>query len=60
MLQALSSYTCGLGALSDERRHVGHFFVFAALTFVLGAAFPNYHRHTRALDRSVRWCRRDK
>jgi cytochrome o ubiquinol oxidase subunit 3 len=35
----LSSYTCGLGALSAERRQPGRFFVFAALTFVLGAAF---------------------
>jgi cytochrome o ubiquinol oxidase subunit III len=39
MCLLLSSYTCGLGALSTERRHVGRFFVFAALTFVLGAAF---------------------
>jgi cytochrome o ubiquinol oxidase subunit III len=39
MCLLLSSYTCGLGALSAERRHVGRFFVFAALTFVLGAAF---------------------
>jgi cytochrome o ubiquinol oxidase subunit 3 len=35
----LSSYTCGLGALSAERQHRGRFFVFAALTFLLGAAF---------------------
>jgi cytochrome o ubiquinol oxidase subunit III len=35
----LSSYTCGLGALSAERRQPGPFFIFAALTFVLGAAF---------------------
>src|SRR5215510_3420422 len=34
-----SSYTCGLGALSAERRQPGRFLVFAALTFVLGAAF---------------------
>src|ERR1700741_1412999 len=34
-----SSYTCGLGALSAERREVGRFLMFAALTFVLGAAF---------------------
>jgi cytochrome o ubiquinol oxidase subunit III len=34
-----SSYTCGLGALSAERRQVGLFLIFAALTFVLGAAF---------------------
>ena len=35
----LSSYTCGLGALSAERRQPGRFFIFAALTFLLGAAF---------------------
>jgi cytochrome o ubiquinol oxidase subunit 3 len=35
----LSSFTCGLGALSAERQHRGRFFVFAALTFLLGAAF---------------------
>jgi len=35
----LSSYTCGLGALSAERQHPGRFYVFAALTFLLGAAF---------------------
>jgi len=35
----LSSYTCGLGALSAERQHRDRFYVFAALTFVLGAAF---------------------
>src|SRR4029077_4362655 len=35
----LSSYTCGLGALSAERRQPARFFLFAALTFVLGAAF---------------------
>jgi cytochrome o ubiquinol oxidase subunit III len=35
----LSSYTCGLGALSAERRQPGLFFLFAALTFVLGSAF---------------------
>src|SRR6201997_3374784 len=34
-----SSYTCGVGALSAERRQPGRFLVFAALTFVLGAAF---------------------
>ena len=34
-----SSYTCGLGALSAERREPARFLVFAALTFVLGAAF---------------------
>jgi cytochrome o ubiquinol oxidase subunit III len=35
----LSSYTCGLGMLSAERREPGRFLLFAAFTFVLGAAF---------------------
>jgi cytochrome o ubiquinol oxidase subunit III len=35
----LSSYTSGLGALSAEWRQPGRFLMFAALTFVLGAAF---------------------
>jgi len=35
----VSSYTCGLGMLSAERREAGRFLLFAALTFVLGAAF---------------------
>ena len=35
----LSSYTCGLGALAAEWRQPGRFFIFAALTCVLGAAF---------------------
>jgi cytochrome o ubiquinol oxidase subunit III len=39
MCLLFSSYTCGLGALSAERRHLAHFLVFAAFTFVLGAAF---------------------
>jgi cytochrome o ubiquinol oxidase subunit III len=39
MCLLLSSYTCGLGALSAERRQPGRFFIFAAFTFVLGAAF---------------------
>lgn len=39
MCLLLSSYTCGLGALSAERRQSGRFLIFAALTFVLGAAF---------------------
>ncbi len=34
-----SSYTCGLGALSAERRQRDRFYVFAVFTFVLGAAF---------------------
>jgi cytochrome o ubiquinol oxidase subunit 3 len=39
MCLLVSSYTCGLGALSAERRQPGLFLIFAALTFVLGAAF---------------------
>ena len=39
MCLLLSSYTCGLGALSAERRQPGRFLIFAALTFVLGSAF---------------------
>src|SRR5499427_7380220 len=39
MCLLLSSYTCGIGVLSAERRQPGRFLVFAALTFVLGAAF---------------------
>jgi len=34
-----SSYTCGLGILSVERRRIGVFHVCFALTFVLGATF---------------------
>jgi cytochrome o ubiquinol oxidase subunit 3 len=39
MCLLVSSYTCGLGALSAERRQLGRFLMFAACTFVLGAAF---------------------
>jgi cytochrome o ubiquinol oxidase subunit 3 len=39
MCLLVSSYTCGLGALSAERRQPERFLIFAALTFVLGAAF---------------------
>jgi cytochrome o ubiquinol oxidase subunit 3 len=39
MCLLFSSYTCGLGALSAERRQPGRFLVFAGLTFVLGTAF---------------------
>jgi cytochrome o ubiquinol oxidase subunit 3 len=39
MCLLVSSYTCGLGALSAERRQAGRFIFFAVLTFVLGAAF---------------------
>jgi cytochrome o ubiquinol oxidase subunit III len=35
----VSSYTCGLGALSAERQHAGRFYLFAVLTFILGGAF---------------------
>jgi cytochrome o ubiquinol oxidase subunit 3 len=35
----VSSYTCGLGALSAERQHRDRFYIFSALTFILGAAF---------------------
>jgi cytochrome o ubiquinol oxidase subunit III len=34
-----SSYTCGLGLLSIERRHLRGFYLAFALTFVLGATF---------------------
>lgn len=39
MCLLVSSYTCGLGALSAERGRPGRFLIFAALTFLLGAAF---------------------
>ena len=39
MCLLVSSYTCGLGALSAERRQPARFLIFAALTFGLGAAF---------------------
>jgi cytochrome o ubiquinol oxidase subunit 3 len=39
MCLLLSSYTCGLGALSAERRQPARFLLFAVLTFALGAAF---------------------
>ena len=39
MCLLFSSYTCGLGALAAERRQTDRFYLFAALTFVLGAAF---------------------
>jgi cytochrome o ubiquinol oxidase subunit 3 len=34
-----SSYTCGLAILAVERRHLRAFYVCAAFTFILGAAF---------------------
>ena len=39
MFLLVSSYACGLGALSAERQQRERYLVFAALTFVLGAAF---------------------
>jgi cytochrome o ubiquinol oxidase subunit III len=39
MCLLLSSYTCGIGLLSAERRDPARFLIFAAFTFVLGAAF---------------------
>jgi cytochrome o ubiquinol oxidase subunit III len=39
MCLLFSSYTCGLGALSAERRQPVRFMIFAVLTFALGAAF---------------------
>jgi cytochrome o ubiquinol oxidase subunit III len=39
MCLLMSSYTCGLGALSAERRRRDRFLVFAAFTFAFGAAF---------------------
>jgi cytochrome o ubiquinol oxidase subunit 3 len=39
MCLLVSSYTCGLGALSAERRQRDRFLLFGACTFVLGAAF---------------------
>src|SRR4029450_11713047 len=43
MCLLLSSYTCGLGALSAERRQPTRFLIFAVLTFVLGAALLLIH-----------------
>src|SRR5262252_688098 len=39
MCLLVSSYTCGLGALSAERRQPARFLMFGVATFVLGAAF---------------------
>src|SRR5262245_22116961 len=39
MCLLVSSYTCGLGALSAERRQPARFLIFAVATFMLGAAF---------------------
>jgi len=34
-----SSYSCGLGALAIDRRHLSAFYLCSAVTFVLGATF---------------------
>ena len=39
MCLLLSSFTCGLGALSAEQRQSNRYLIFSAFTFVLGAAF---------------------
>jgi cytochrome o ubiquinol oxidase subunit III len=39
MCLLVSSYTCGLGALSAERRQPARFVIFAVATFALGTAF---------------------
>jgi cytochrome o ubiquinol oxidase subunit 3 len=39
MCLLLSTYTCGLAALSAERRQRASFLAFAIITFLLGAAF---------------------
>jgi len=39
MCLLFSSYACGLGALSAERRRLGHFYISAVFTFGLGTAF---------------------
>jgi cytochrome o ubiquinol oxidase subunit 3 len=39
MCLLFSSYACGLGALSAERRRAGHFYISDVFTFGLGAAF---------------------
>jgi cytochrome o ubiquinol oxidase subunit III len=39
MVLLVSSYTCGLGALSMERDRADLFYLFSALTFALGAVF---------------------
>src|SRR5262245_43570602 len=38
MCLLLSSYTCGIGAVSAERAEPARFLIFAAFTFVVGAA----------------------
>ena len=45
MCLLVSSYTCGLGVLSAERRQPTLFLIFAAFTFVLGAAFLVHRGH---------------
>jgi len=39
MCLLFSSYACGLGALSAERRQPERFYIFSVFTFALGAAF---------------------
>lgn len=39
MFLLFSSYTCGLGAMSAERRQRERYLLFAAFTFLLGAGF---------------------
>ena len=39
MCLLVSSYTCGLGGAAAEQEQSERFLIFAALTFVLGAAF---------------------
>jgi cytochrome o ubiquinol oxidase subunit 3 len=39
MCLLLSSYTCGIGALSAERGQAARFLIFAVFTFALGAVF---------------------
>ena len=39
MCLLISSFTCGLCALAIERRHTGSFYLWAIVTFALGAAF---------------------
>ena len=53
MCLLLSSYTCGLGALSAERRQPALFLIFAFFTFVLGAAF--LFIEATEFARMVRW-----
>jgi cytochrome o ubiquinol oxidase subunit 3 len=42
MCLLFSSYTCGLGAVFIDRRRLRGFYVFFALTFILGAIFLGF------------------